>query len=131
MTELQEPAAPPPPPAPPASSRRPLLGWLALIALVASAVLGSNMFSLRDRLFGSAIPEAAAPAVPAMVSARQTPPQARPSALDATSVCVEFARAAASNLSLEEQTQLADLLRKALGEPTPRRHNQRPTAVKR
>ncbi len=66
MTELQENAAPPPPPpptpTPPGSSRRPLLGWLALVALVASAVLGSNMFSLRDRLFGSAIPEAAAPA---------------------------------------------------------------------
>jgi len=36
--------------------------WLALLVLVASAVLGSNMFSVRDRLFGSATPEAAAPA---------------------------------------------------------------------
>lgn len=62
MTELQEPAAPPPKPPAPNSARRPILGWLALAALLASAVLGSNMFSLRDRLFGSAIPEAAAPA---------------------------------------------------------------------
>lgn len=32
----------------------------------------------------------------------------------------EFARAAASNLTLEEQAQLADLLRKALGRPAAR-----------
>lgn len=32
----------------------------------------------------------------------------------------EFARTATSNLSDEEQNQLAELLRKALGHPTPR-----------
>jgi len=35
---------------------------LAVLALIASAVLGSNVFSARDRLFGSATPVPAAPA---------------------------------------------------------------------
>jgi len=49
-------------PAPPNSPVRQLLTWLGLLALVASAILGSNMFALRDRLFGTATPDAAAPA---------------------------------------------------------------------
>lgn len=51
-----------PPPSSKASGRQ-LLTWLGLLALAVSAVVGSNMFSIRDRLFGSATPEAAAPAV--------------------------------------------------------------------
>lgn len=47
---------------PPAPARR-VLSWLAVIVLVASAVLGSNLFSVRDDLFGSAVPEPARPAV--------------------------------------------------------------------
>jgi len=50
-TEMDEPAAP----------KRRLLGWLGLLALAASALVASNAFSLRDDLFGSAIPKAAAP----------------------------------------------------------------------
>lgn len=58
-SEATESAAPPPAPNSPA---RQILTWLGLLALVASAILGSNMFSLRDRLFGTATPDAAAPA---------------------------------------------------------------------
>ncbi|MDQ6615588.1 MAG: hypothetical protein M3083_12810 [Actinomycetota bacterium] len=36
---------------------------LALVALVASALVGGNLFGLRDRLFGSATPKPAPPAV--------------------------------------------------------------------
>lgn len=70
MTRLDEPvtAAPDPPqpeaaaPAAAAPPRgRPLLAWLAVIVVVGGAVLGSNMFSVRDRLLGSAVPGAAAP----------------------------------------------------------------------
>lgn len=38
------------------------LTWLGLLALILSAVVGSNMFAVRDRLFGSATPNAAPPA---------------------------------------------------------------------
>lgn len=68
MTQLQRPADPLDaaqsyPPAVTAStpSGRPIFAWLGLIALILSAVLGSNAFSVRDRLFGSAIPAPAAP----------------------------------------------------------------------
>jgi len=69
MTELKE-SSPPPDvslpkePAPPeaAAPAKRGLAWLGLIVLVATAIIGSNMFSVRDRLFGSAIPEPAAPA---------------------------------------------------------------------
>jgi len=50
--------APSPPPADP---RRSGLTWLAVLVLVASAVIGSNVFAVRDRLLGSATPDAAAP----------------------------------------------------------------------
>jgi len=58
-TEAKESAAPA---APPPRSPRRLLAWLGLLALVASAVVGSNMFSVRDRLLGTATPNAAPPA---------------------------------------------------------------------
>lgn len=53
------PAEAPPPPA--TKPGRSALPWLAVLGLMASAVLGSNMFSVRDRVFGSATPDAAAP----------------------------------------------------------------------
>ncbi len=59
MTELQEPPAAPT--APTASARRVIFGWVGLVVLVVSAVVASNTFSARDRLFGSAIPAATAP----------------------------------------------------------------------
>ncbi|MDQ2826277.1 MAG: DM13 domain-containing protein [Actinomycetota bacterium] len=58
-TEATDTAAPPDPPK---SSVKQILTWLGLIALLVSAILGSNMFSLRDRLFGTATPDAALPA---------------------------------------------------------------------
>lgn len=55
---VTEPAVPPSvePPA------RRILTWLGLLALVVSAVVGSNMFAVRDRIFGSATPNPAPPA---------------------------------------------------------------------
>lgn len=50
-------------PAPPATPPRPVLAWLAVAVLVASAVVGSNLFAVRDRLLGTATPDAAPPAV--------------------------------------------------------------------
>lgn len=70
MAELKQPVRPPDPaqPDPPvsappvaASRARAILAWLGLIAVVISAVVGSNMFSVRDRLFGSEVPEATSP----------------------------------------------------------------------
>jgi len=57
-TEVRAPEAPP---VAPKSPVRQLLTWLALLALIASAILGSNMFSIRDKLFGTATPDAAPP----------------------------------------------------------------------
>lgn len=58
-TELHEHGVPPAPPKGPA---RRILTWLSLAALVGSAIVGSNMFSVRDRLFGSAVSDPAPPA---------------------------------------------------------------------
>lgn len=60
-------AAPTPtePEVPPAAGRaraQRLLGWMGLVAVIAGAVLSSNMFSIRDRLFGSAVPRLEVPA---------------------------------------------------------------------
>src|SRR5579885_564631 len=33
--------------------RRPVLAWLGLLAVLASAVVGSNVFSVRDHIFGT------------------------------------------------------------------------------
>lgn len=37
------------------------LAWVGLLALIAMAIFGSNSFSVRDRVLGSAVPEPAAP----------------------------------------------------------------------
>ncbi len=58
-TEAKDSAAPPDPPKSPVKQ---ILTWVGLLALLVSAVLGSNMFSLRDRIFGTATPDAAPPA---------------------------------------------------------------------
>ena len=42
--------------------RRPVLAWLGLLAVLASAVVGSNVFSVRDHIFGTVTPAAAPPA---------------------------------------------------------------------
>ncbi len=72
-------AATPQTPAPGAtakpSRRRAVLAWLGLTAVLATAVVGSNVFSVRDRLFGSAIPEAA-PAVASRDAFHAVRPQA-------------------------------------------------------
>ncbi|MGI8425637.1 MAG: DM13 domain-containing protein [Actinomycetota bacterium] len=49
-----------PQPAPKMGRR--ILTWLGLISVTLSAVMGSNMFGVRDRLLGSATPEPAPPA---------------------------------------------------------------------
>jgi len=74
VAELKEPEQPPSPAA--TATVRQILSWVGLVALVASAIVASNMFSLRDELFGSAIPDAAPP-----VASRDvfTPVQATPS----------------------------------------------------
>lgn len=68
MTELTQPAAPtdvPPPASPatppptPTTRRRSIAAWLGLLAVVVGAVVGSNAFSIRDELFGSAVPKPA------------------------------------------------------------------------
>lgn len=53
--------APAPSTAPPTRGRL-LLTWTALAALAAGAVIGSNAFSVRDRLLGTALPDPVAPA---------------------------------------------------------------------
>jgi len=49
-----------PPAAPESTSRRPL-AWLGVLALALTAVVGSNMFAIRDHLLGTATPNAAPP----------------------------------------------------------------------
>ncbi|MGH9156770.1 MAG: hypothetical protein ACRD1K_13255 [Acidimicrobiales bacterium] len=46
----------------PPSTRGRTVGWVALVVLAASAVLASNVFSIRDSLLGSALPAAEVPA---------------------------------------------------------------------
>lgn len=53
--------APPPAATGPGRSRRPVVTWLAVAALAVAAVFGSNAFSIRDRLLGSALPDPVAP----------------------------------------------------------------------
>ena len=59
--ESAEPGVPPKPPL------RRALTWLGLLAVVASAVVASNMFGLRDRVFGTVTPDAARPAASRVV----------------------------------------------------------------
>ena len=49
------------PPTPTRAPLRHVLTWLGLVALIASAAVGSNMFSVRDRLLGAALPEPVRP----------------------------------------------------------------------
>lgn len=46
----------------PARRARSLVPWLSVLILVATAVVGSNAFAVRDHLFGTATPNAAPPA---------------------------------------------------------------------
>ena len=56
----EAPPAPPTPPAPPPASPRTRLrsglAWFGLLVVVVGAVFGSNAFSVRDELLGSAVP---------------------------------------------------------------------------
>ena len=68
MTDLApRPAAAPAPPevasTPTDAPSHRTLGWLGVAVIVVSAVISSNVFAVRDRLFGTATPDAAAPAV--------------------------------------------------------------------
>jgi hypothetical protein len=51
------------PPAPPTRSPRRLVPWLGVVILALTAIVGSNMFAVRDHLLGTATPNAAPPAV--------------------------------------------------------------------
>lgn len=62
------------------SAFRPILAWLGVVAVIASAGVGSNLFSVRDRIFGSAVPERVAPASSRAVAAPGSVPSA-PTAL--------------------------------------------------
>jgi hypothetical protein len=84
MSRLEAPATTEagPPPAAPKSPVRQLLTWVGLLVLVVTAVLGSNMFSLRDRLFGTATPDPAPPAASRVAgSATQDTVAAAPTSL--------------------------------------------------
>lgn len=54
--DVAQPGPPATPPAPPPARRRSIGAWLGLLAVVISAIVGSNAFSIRDELFGSAVP---------------------------------------------------------------------------
>lgn len=58
---LDAPVASPVAPLPPKSPRR-LGAWIGVLAVGATAVVGSNMFGIRDHFFEPATPDAAAPA---------------------------------------------------------------------
>lgn len=58
---------------PPKRRSRSFLTWTALTALAAGAVIGSNAFSVRDRLLGTALPD---PVVPATSRTADQPAQA-------------------------------------------------------
>lgn len=60
-------------PSTPRASGRAILTWLGLAALIATAVLGSNVFGVRDRIFGSATAPPA-PAVASRDASDTTPP---------------------------------------------------------
>src|SRR5687768_13053430 len=67
MTDLapRPPAAPAHPkaaPTPTGAPARRTLGWLGVVVIVVSAVISSNVLAVRDRLFGTATPDASAPA---------------------------------------------------------------------
>lgn len=86
--DVDEPSAQPPRPPvddpvvpiTPAAPRRPLVASVGLVLVVATAVLGSNLFGFRDRLFGSATPDPA-PAVVSRVAGAGTAPTAEPTRL--------------------------------------------------
>jgi len=65
MSRLEvTPQSPTDPTGPPAKrTSRPIWAWASVVILAASAIVGSNMFSVRDHLFGTATPNAAPPAV--------------------------------------------------------------------
>jgi hypothetical protein len=50
------------PPAPPGAQPRRLAAWRGVFVLAASAIVGSNVFAVRDHLLGTATPNAAPPA---------------------------------------------------------------------
>lgn len=78
LPEPQAPEAPPPGPA------RRLIAWLGFLAVVATAFVGSNLFAVRDHLFGTVTPAAAPPAAgrvaPGAPGAPDTPATAAPAA---------------------------------------------------
>lgn len=62
----ERPSPSPKVPTAPGFGRR-LLTWSALLAMAVAAVVGSNVFSLRDRLLGSALPDQVVPAASRVV----------------------------------------------------------------
>ncbi|HUR22977.1 MAG TPA: DM13 domain-containing protein [Acidimicrobiales bacterium] len=84
MTDLaprpaSAPAQPEAAPKPPGAPAHRTLGWVGVAVIVVTAVIGSNVFSVRDRLFGTATPDAAAPAA-GRVAAPDQAPAAAPAA---------------------------------------------------
>lgn len=56
------PSRPEAPPTPPSGPAHRSLGWIGVVIILVSAVISSNVFAVRDRLFGTATPDAAPPA---------------------------------------------------------------------
>ena len=60
------------------------LAWLGLVVVIAGAVVSSNTFSVRDRLFGSAVPKPTAPAASRDAFAQQARAALAPTTLRST-----------------------------------------------
>lgn len=71
----------PEPPTATKAALRQVVTWLGLAALIASAAVGSNMFSVRDRLLGSALPEPVRPVGSRVAGAEAGSIVAEPTAL--------------------------------------------------
>jgi hypothetical protein len=85
MSRVDAPVLPEPhaPEAPAAAPGRRALAWLGFVVVLASAVVGSNVFAVRDHLFGTVTPAAAPPAAGRAVGGAPASPDTPTSAVPA------------------------------------------------
>lgn len=67
-------------PNPPSAPTHRSLGWIGVVTILVSAVISSNVFAVRDRLFGTATPDAAAPAAGRVATTPDQGPAPAPAA---------------------------------------------------